>query len=131
MRKTTYPYEGLQEIVKKISELGIKIGVNSNKDDTFTKELIKRHYKNIDLEYVIGNKEGIERKPSPQAIEKILTSMAVSKEEALYIGDSPVDIKTARNAKTDLICVGWGFKTKEELTKEEKKTVLLKMLLWE
>ena len=51
--------------------------------------------------------------------------MAVSKEEALYIGDSPVDIKTARNAKTDLICVGWGFKTKEELTKEEKETTLL------
>ena len=44
--------------------------------------------------------------------------MEINKEDTIYIGDSGVDIKTARNAKTDLICVGWGFKSKEELLKE-------------
>ena len=122
--KTTYPYKGLPELVNKIEELNIKIGVNSNKEEIFTKELIKKHYKNIDLEYVIGNKEGLERKPSPQAVEMILNSMGINKKEALYIGDSPVDIKTARNANIDLICVGWGFKSKEELLKEENVKIV-------
>ena len=118
--KTTYPYKGMPELIEEISKLGIKIGVNSNKDDNFTKELIRKHYKDIDLEYVIGNKEGFERKPSPQAVDAILNNMGVKKEETIYIGDSQVDIKTAKNAKTELICVGWGFKTKEDLLKEEK-----------
>ena len=116
--KTTYPYKGMVELVKELSKQNIKIGVNSNKDDKYTKELIKKHYKDIDLEYVIGIKEGIERKPSPQAIEILLYNMGINKEDALYIGDSGVDIKTARNAKVDLLCVGWGFKSKEELLKE-------------
>ena len=75
-------------------------------------------YRDIDLQYVIGSKEGIERKPSPQAVENILYNMGINIEEALYIGDSGVDIKTARNAKVDILCVGWGFKSKEELLKE-------------
>ncbi|MCQ2976346.1 MAG: HAD hydrolase-like protein, partial [Bacteroidales bacterium] len=86
--KTTYPYKGMVELVKELSKLGIVIGVNSNKDDKYTKELIKKHYKEIDLKYVIGSKEGIERKPSPQAVESILYNMGINKEDTLYIGDS-------------------------------------------
>ena len=63
------------ELVQNLIKIGIKIGVNSNKDDKYTKELIKKHYKDINLEYVIGNKEEIEKKPSPQAVELILNSM--------------------------------------------------------
>ena len=108
------------KLVKDLSDLNIKMGVNSNKDDIFTKELIKKNYKDIDLQYVIGNKKEIERKPSPQAVKIILNNMGVNKEESLYIGDSMVDIKTAKNAKVDLVCVGWGFKTKQDLLKEDK-----------
>lgn len=116
--KNTNPYQGMTDLVKYLNDREIKIGVNSNKDDKYTKELIKKHFVDIDLKYVIGNKENIERKPSSQGIEIILNNMGINKEDAIYIGDSIVDINTARNAKITCLCVAWGFRKKEELIKE-------------
>lgn len=117
--KNTIPYDGTKDLVIRLKEEGLIIGVNSNKDDIYTKELIKKHYKEIDLKYVLGGKEGIEKKPSPQAVNIILNDMGVRKEDTIYIGDSVVDVDTAKNAGIFSLIVGWGFSKKEDLLKEK------------
>ena len=58
---------------------------------------------------------GIRRKPDPDSVNEVLMQLGVSRQEAVYVGDSEVDIQTAENAGLDLIAVGWGFRTREEL----------------
>lgn len=129
--KTTIPYNGMKELVKDLNTINIKIGVNSNKDDTYTKNLIKKHFSDIDLEYVVGKREGINIKPSIDGVEYILKKMDVKKEEVIYVGDSSVDIETANNANIDSLSCAWGFKGRKELEKysetkivEEPKEIL-------
>ncbi len=113
--KTTVPYDGMKDIVDKLIAEGIKIGVNSNKNDTYTKKLIEMHFSNINLDYVLGKCEGINVKPDPMGANLILKKMGIISSEALYIGDSPTDIKTALNANIDPISVTWGFRSKQQL----------------
>lgn len=109
----TRPYDGIGEVLDKLKEKGIKMAVVSNKIDNAVKELAREFFPQMD--YALGEVEGIARKPAPDMVEMALKTLGSSKAESVYIGDSDVDLQTARNSGLDCINVLWGFRTKEEL----------------
>lgn len=111
----TKPYQGIDQILEKLKDKGIKLGVNSNKRDGYTKSLVEKHFKDTPFLKVIGDREGIDKKPNPISAMEIAGSMGLNPDEILYIGDSEVDISTAKNANMDSVGVSWGFRGKEKL----------------
>ncbi len=113
--KTTIPYKGIKEMVDILIDNGIKIGVNSNKNDSYSKKLIEIHFPNINQELVLGHVDGMKVKPDPEGANLIINRMNVDKSDVVYIGDSSTDIKTAENTNIDSLSVTWGFRSEEEL----------------
>lgn len=111
----SYPYEGIVAMLKSLSEKGIKLAINSNKDDEYVKKLAKIRLAGIEFIDVYGHVEGIEKKPDPTLALKILNKMDLDPNEAAYIGDSNTDIKTGQNAGMITIGVDWGFRGAKEL----------------
>lgn len=110
---TTKPYEDVLEMLSSLKEKGIKTAVLSNKPDFLTTALSKKYFGDL-IGFAQGEKEheGIPRKPAPDALFSVMETLGVAKEETVYVGDSDVDIKTAKNAGVDCISVTWGFKSK-------------------
>lgn len=104
------PYEGIKELLSKLQQKGIKMAINSNKPDRITQMIISESFPEISFVEVIGQKEGVPRKPDPITAEATIESMGLNKEEILYIGDSETDIKTARNAGLASVGCLWGFR---------------------
>jgi len=119
--KETKPYEGMVDLVNKLIEKGIKVGVNSNKNDNYTKHLIELNFPRMNLEYVRGIKKGDNIKPDPTNVNEVISKMGLNEDEILYVGDSQTDYKTAKNAEVKFVAVTWGFRTKSELEKEGTK----------
>ena len=113
----TRPYDGVIELIKKLRSSGIKTAVVSNKADYGVQELCKRYFDGL-FDYAVGEREGINRKPSPDAVFEVLSYLNVEKNEAVYVGDSEVDIRTAQNADMESIIVTWGFRDKEFLIEQ-------------
>ncbi len=116
-KNKTKPYPGILEAVRQLKEDGIKLAVVSNKADFAVKELNEYYFKDLDM-IATGEKEGVGRKPAPDVIYKTLKELHVEKENAVYVGDSEVDIKTAKNAGIPCISVLWGFREKQFLMEE-------------
>ncbi len=121
----TRPYEGIIPLLHSLKEKGIILGVLSNKVHAATQELIADYFPNI-FDMVMGENEaaGIKRKPSPVALLKMIETLGVGKAETAYVGDSEVDIQTARNAEVDCVSVTWGFKS-ERFLKEQGATQIV------
>ncbi len=122
--KTTIPYQGIKELIDELVKQDIKVGVNSNKNDTYTKKLIEIHFSNINQEFVLGKMDGIKVKPDPEGVNIILDRMNIDKKDALYIGDSPTDIKTALNAGIDSASVSWGFRSEKQLIEAKASRII-------
>lgn len=105
----TAPYDGIIDLLKELRRLGIATAVVSNKPDNTTKELCKLHFADL-FDSVIGDRSGINKKPAPDSVIETMNAMNVSVDETIYIGDSEVDVLTAKNAGTDCIAVSWGFR---------------------
>ncbi len=105
----TRPYEGIPELLKTLRQKGIKMAIVSNKLDSAVKVLAKEYFGEY-ITSAIGEMEGVARKPAPDMVFKALEELGICKEEAVYIGDSDVDIMTAMNAKMPCISVTWGFR---------------------
>ncbi len=112
---TTHPYEGIYDLLKELNRRGIKIAVNSNKQDDYTKKLIEHCFKGVDFVDVIGSRNNIPNKPDPTSALEIIDKMQLAKDEVIYIGDSETDIKTGKNANLKTIGVSWGFRSVEVL----------------
>lgn len=110
----TRPYDGITELIQKLKDEGCKIAVVSNKADFAVRQLCEQYFPNL-FDFVVGEREGIRRKPAPDSVLEVLERLGVSKENTLYIGDSDVDIQTAKNACVDQISVEWGFRKREFL----------------
>lgn len=110
----TRPYEGIEELLSRLKESGIKTAVVSNKADYATKELCAKYFPGV-FDEVVGERVGIHRKPAPDSVNEVIRLLGVTKEETVYIGDSDVDVQTAKNAEIDGIFVAWGFKGEEFL----------------
>lgn len=112
----TYVYEGIIEELKKLKKSGRKICVVSNKYDVAVKELCEKYFADL-IDFAIGENGEIKKKPDPSGIYKALAVVGGKIENTVYIGDSEVDIETAKNAGVECISVLWGYRTREDLEK--------------
>ncbi len=110
----TKAYEGIRELLVALKEKGIKRAVVSNKGDFAVRILIDDYFASL-FEISVGEKQGVRKKPYPDSVNEVLRELSVTKEEAVYIGDSEVDIQTAKNAGLACISVSYGFRSKEFL----------------
>ncbi len=111
----TIPYEGMPELLRKLQSMGVKLAVASNKFQHGTDRLVAKFFGDIDFVAVEGNREGAPLKPDPEIVNNILRLTGISREECVMVGDSGIDIRTAKAANIDSIGVSWGFRFAEEL----------------
>lgn len=111
----TVPYPGIPELLRELSAMGVKVAVASNKYHAAVGSLIKHYFPDINWSAVEGQKEGIPTKPDPSIVFEILAKCPTRKSKVLYVGDSGVDMETARRACVDSCGVTWGFRTIKEL----------------
>ena len=111
----TGPYAGIPELMQCLRERGCKIAIVSNKIDSAVKELSDKFFRDY-VDVAIGEREGIRRKPAPDTVLQALAELKSAKSEAVYVGDSEVDLQTAENAGLPCITVLWGFRDKDFLT---------------
>lgn len=132
--KKTAPYDGILNILAQMKSHGMKLAVNTNKVAQAAIELCN-HYFPSTFDYVCGSCPQMPVKPSPDGVYKILHHFNLHKEDAVYIGDSDVDIQTGKNACIDVISAAWGFRGKEFLLQNGAEKIaqnaqeLLKMIL--
>ena len=112
-QEKTCPYPGILPLLDHLKEDGFSLAVISNKPDYAVQPLAKKHFPTID--YAVGEKEGVARKPAPDSIFQALTVLGVEKQSALYVGDSEVDLETAKAAGIPCIAVTWGFRDPDHL----------------
>lgn len=110
----TEPYPGVLSLLDWMEEQGFRLAIVSNKADFAVKKLRDVYFNGL-VETAIGEREGCRRKPEPDSVLHALSELGVEPGRAVYIGDSDVDMQTARNAGTDCILVSWGFRSREFL----------------
>ena len=120
---TTHPYQGIPELLAELKAQGKRLAVVSNKFYAATQELC-HHFFPDTIEVAIGEHEaeGIRKKPAPDTVMEALRQLGVSKEGAVYVGDSEVDIATAHNSGLPCISVLWGFRSQRFLTEKGATT---------
>lgn len=125
MYNKTAPYNGIIEMLSNLKSRGIKIAVVSNKFDLAVKELCKKYFEGF-IDFAAGENEaqGIKKKPAPDTVISVLTEFNFAPEDAVYVGDSDVDIMTAKNSKMPCISVTWGFRD-EKFLLESGATILI------
>lgn len=111
----TRPYPGIVDLLKSLKERNVAVAVASNKYQEATSKIIKECFPDFDFVAVEGQIEGRQRKPDPSIIFSILGSYPVAKTDVIYIGDSAIDIETAKRACVESIGVSWGFRSQAEL----------------
>lgn len=110
----TRPYEGVIGLMKTLKAHGIKMAIVSNKADFAVKTLEEIYFQGI-VDTAIGQREDLQRKPAPDMVLAALKELGAEKENAVYIGDSDVDLATAGNTGIPCISVAWGFRDREFL----------------
>ena len=111
---TTSPYDGVPELLCELKRRGKKLAIVSNKFYAATQDLAKHFFPDT-IKVAIGERETIRKKPAPDTVLEALRQLGASKESAVYIGDSDVDIMTAKNCGLPCISVLWGFRDKDFL----------------
>ena len=122
---TTKPYDGIPETLQALKAEGCRLAVVSNKMMAATQELC-RHFFPDTIEVAIGEDEahGIRKKPAPDTVIAALCQLGVGQERAVYVGDSDVDLETARNSDLPCISVLWGFRDRDFLLQHGAKTFI-------
>ena len=125
MYNKTAPYNGIIEMLSNLKSKGIKIAVVSNKFDLAVKELCKKYFEGF-IDFAAGENEaqGIRKNPAPDTVISVLNKFNFAPEDAVYVGDSDVDIMTAKNSKMPCISVTWGFRD-EKFLLENGATILI------
>ncbi len=111
---TTLPYPGIMDVLSQLKREGKQLAVVSNKFYAATQELCQ-HFFSETINVAIGEREDIRKKPAPDTVLEAIRQLNAKKEEAVYVGDSDVDIETAHNCGIPCISVLWGFRDKEFL----------------
>lgn len=110
----TAPYPGIMDMLNTLKQKGFKLAIVSNKGYQAV-SFLREYFFNETIDVAIGEKEGIRKKPFPDTVYEALSVLNEEKQNAYYVGDSEVDILTAKNAGMQCLSVSWGFRTKEEL----------------
>ena len=109
----THPYEGIPEVLAELKARGHQLAVASNKYQAATEKIVNHFFPDV-FDVVLGEREGVERKPDPQIVFDILERCR-QRTKTLYIGDSLVDRDTAKNANVPFVACSWGFVPREKL----------------
>ena len=119
----TAPYEGVRELLGALAASEHKLAVVSNKPDANTKALVRKFF-GAYVSVAIGERPGVSRKPSPDSVKAAMRELQSLPYETVYVGDSEVDLKTARAAGIPCLSVTWGFRTPEYLTELGAQTLV-------
>ena len=117
MYQKTVAYDGIEDMLTELKRKGVKTGVVSNKFDTAVKELCKNYFDGLII-VAIGESPNVRKKPAPDSVLKAMKILGAKPENTLYVGDSDVDIQTAKNSNLKSVGVTWGFRDRELLEKE-------------
>lgn len=115
MRERTRPYEGIPEALARLARRGLTLAVLSNKPHDLTRALVSHYFPQIPFADVRGGRPGTPLKPDPAAPEAMLAQLNLEAGQCFYVGDSDVDMLTARNAGMVSVGVAWGFRGLEEV----------------
>lgn len=113
----TAPYPGVPELLEHLRAAGVSIAVLSNKAHTLAVPVIEGYFPQK-FQYIQGGVEGLPLKPDPALLLKLMENMGATQENTLFVGDSDVDIRTAKHAGVTSCGVLWGFRGREELERE-------------
>lgn len=113
-RNKTAPYDGICDILKRLKADGYKLAIVSNKVDFAVKDLRDEFFNGL-IDVAIGDSDATRTKPEPDMVYKAIEELGADIESCIYIGDTDVDIETAKNSGMDCISVSWGFRTRKEL----------------
>lgn len=113
-RNNTKPYDGIIELLEHLKRKGFKIGVVSNKFDKAVKDLCNNYFFGL-IDVVIGESANVPKKPSPIGVLKTIEELGANPDKTVLVGDSEVDIETAKNAGIYSIGVLWGFRDEQTL----------------
>ena len=121
-RIKTAPYAGVRELLETLHAAGAKVAVVSNKADEAVGELCSFYFPGL-VDAAVGETAGRRPKPAPDAVELALERLHVDKTDAVYVGDSQVDLDTAKAAGLPCVAVTWGFRSREDLVKAGAETL--------
>lgn len=110
----TKPYDGIPSLLQALKKEGVTLAVVSNKADFVVKLLCQQYFPGI-FDVTVGEREGVRKKPAPDSVNEVLKILQCNPEDAVYIGDSEVDVATAVNADMAGLFVLWGFRSRETL----------------
>ena len=110
----TRPYPGIVSLLQSLKEAGLLTAVVSNKADAAVQELCERFFPGL-FDFAVGEHEGVQKKPAPDMVQLALRTLGTQASDAVYVGDSDVDLATAKNSGLDSIIVTWGFRDREFL----------------
>lgn len=125
----TAPYEGIPEMLKECKKRGFFTAIVSNKLDPAVKDLHKAFFADS-IDVAIGETPTVKRKPAPDMVDEairqlsLLHGRSIEKSECVYVGDSEVDLQTAKNSDLPCIAVSWGFRDRDYLVEQDAKTII-------
>jgi phosphoglycolate phosphatase len=119
----TLPYPGVPEVLAALAGDGVRLGVLSNKSDDFVKRLVARLLPGVSFAAVYGERAGVPRKPDPTAALALAEELGVPPGECAFVGDTPIDMDTARAAGMYSVGVTWGFRSEVELRSHGARAV--------
>ena len=117
----TRPYPGVPELLERLTRQGCRVAIVSNKPHGAACELAKKFFPGVPT---FGESPATPRKPAPDMVFHALTALGAEKDTAVYVGDSEVDVQTARNAGLPLIAVSWGFRGRKALAEAGAATIV-------
>ena len=117
------PFDGIIPMLERLKGEGMALAILSNKPDAAVQPLAERYFADV-VRLAVGERENVRRKPSPDMVAAAADWLNVPLNRCLYVGDTEVDIDTAKNAGIDCVCVTWGFRTREQLKKAGAMTIV-------
>ncbi len=109
------PYPGVLNMLNELKNRGIKITVLSNKHDDNAIKVVEDVFGKGFFDYILGQRDGFEKKPSPQGVHEICEMLKIDVDNVLYVGDTGVDMLTGKRAGAITVGVTWGFRDRSEL----------------
>lgn len=119
----TKAYEGIPELLSSLREEGYSTAVISNKADVAVQELCRQYFEDS-FDFAVGEREGIQKKPAPDSVFEVMKRLQIEPERTVYVGDSEVDVETAKNAQITCIAVNWGFRSEECLKAQGAEIII-------
>lgn len=119
----TAPYDKVKEMLSAVKEQGYKTAIVSNKYDEAVQELKEQTFTGT-IDFALGEKSGIPAKPAPDGVWYAIERLKVERDECVYVGDSEVDLLTAKNAGLRCVAVSWGFRDKDFLIEKGATSII-------